>query len=257
MTGLTEAPARAAALGAKPGHTAGRYRSLRARRLVQVLALAAIAFAALGIYIGFYVTPVEPHRGDLHRIVYIHVPATWMAILLFFLSALSMGIGMVSRMDLARMLAEASAPTGTMFAFMALWTGALWGKPIWGAWWIWDMRLAADLVLLLLYLSIIVTYAQCEDTRRADRIVGWIALAGTAVVLALLFSVALYPAVPGTPSHALPAVAAIRNWTGAGLSAMAASFACYSAAVILRRLRTVRMERQRNSDWQSRQFSRR
>lgn len=217
--------------------------------VIPCLGLAAIASGALGVYIALVASPLDPHRGDLYRIMYIHVPATWMAILLYFVVALSAGGGALLGARFASTLAQATAPTGAMFAFMALWTGSMWSKPISGAWWVWDARLVADLVLLLLYVVAIGAYSALEDPRRADCSVAWISLAGAVIVLALLFAVALYPAIPGTPAHALPAVSSLRHWTVAGLCAVGACFGCYSAAVILKRVHVVALERRRESDW--------
>ncbi len=217
-------------------------------RLVPWLAAGALACCALGFCVGLLVAPVDARHGDVHRIIYIHVPATWMSVLIFMLLAFCAGVGRFGNVRLAAMMAQALAPTGAMFAFMALWTGSLWGKPIWGAWWVWDLRLAADLVLMALYLAIIAVHAGIDDARRADTLVATIALAGSAIVPAILASTVLWPALPVDP--ALP----LRESGGraallVGLLAVGAGFWLYSSATALLRLRGIILERERQSDW--------
>lgn len=208
-----------------------------ALRAVPWLVCGAIAFCTLGLLLGLLAVPLDARQGDVQRIVYIHVPATWMAVLIYLLVALAAGIGQFLASRKAAMLAEAMAPTGALFAFMALWTGSLWGKPIWGSWWVWDLRSVADLTLLLLYIGLVAVRAVVDDPWRADRVVAWIALPGAAVVVAILASVALLPAgaAPGGAGFRVPALAA--------LALVAIGFLLHSGAMALTRLRCVILER--------------
>ena len=112
-----------------------------------------ILFALAGLYVGFLVAPTDATQGDAYRIIFIHVPAAWMSMLLYLVMAGWAVIGWAFNARLASMVARAIAPTGAMFTFLALWSGALWGKPTWGAWWVWDARLTSELILLFLYVG--------------------------------------------------------------------------------------------------------
>ena len=206
----------------------------------------------LGVYIGLCMVSDDARQGGIYRIVFVHVPATWMSVLVFVLMAFWSGVGMISRARLPAMMAQALAPTGAMFAFMALWTGSLWGKPVWGTWWIWDVRLIAELVLLLVYLAIIAIHMSADEARRADRIAGIVALLGAAVVAVNLVSVAFWPRIPQYPSPSMTGSSGTALTVVTGLLAMAAGFWMYGTAVVLARLRCVILERERHSDWVTR-----
>ena len=118
--------------------------------LVPLCWLLFFGFAAAGLYIGFFVAPTDATQGDAYRIIFIHVPAAWMSMLLYLVMAFWAGIGWAFNARMASMLARAIAPTGAMFTFLALCTGAIWGKPTWGTYWVWDARLTTELILLFL-----------------------------------------------------------------------------------------------------------
>ena len=130
---------------------------LRARRRADSLAAGppSPVLAAAGLYIGFFVAPTDATQGESYRIIFIHVPAAWMSMLLYLVMAVWAAIGWAFNARLASMMARAIAPTGALFTFIALWTGAIWGKPTWGTWWVWDARLTSELILLFLYLGFI------------------------------------------------------------------------------------------------------
>jgi heme exporter protein C len=134
--------------------------------LVPLCWLVAIGFAIAGLYIGFFVAPTDRTQGDSYRIIFIHVPAAWMSMLLYLVMAFWAAVGWAFNARMASILARAIAPTGALFTFLALWTGALWGKPTWGTWWVWDARLTSELILLFLYLGYI-ALAEAIDARLA------------------------------------------------------------------------------------------
>src|SRR6185369_14739331 len=111
----------------------------------------AIALSLWGLYIGFFVAPTDATQGDAYRIIFIHVPAAWMSMVLYLVMAAWAAVGWAFNARLASMTARALAPTGALFTFLALWTGSFWGKPTWGTWWVWDARLTSELILLFLY----------------------------------------------------------------------------------------------------------
>ncbi|HEX3142140.1 MAG TPA: heme ABC transporter permease CcmC, partial [Rhizobacter sp.] len=149
----------------------------------------AIALSLWGLYIGFFVAPTDATQGDSYRIIFIHVPAAWMSMVLYLVMAFWAGIGWAFKTRLASMVARAIAPTGAMFTFIALWTGSFWGKPTWGTWWVWDARLTSELILLFLYLGYIALVEAIDDTRRADNAGALVALIGAINVPIIYFSV--------------------------------------------------------------------
>src|SRR5689334_15030884 len=152
------------------------------------LALAGV-LAAVGLYIGLLVAPSDFQQGDAYRIIFIHVPAAWMSMFIYLVMAFWCAVGFAMNTRLSFMMALALAPTGAMFTFVALWTGALWGKPTWGTWWVWDARLTSELILLFLYLGFLSLHAAIEDPRRADRAAALLALVGAVNVPIIYFSV--------------------------------------------------------------------
>ena len=140
-----------------------------AGKLVPWFTAIAAILAAIGLYLGMLRAPTDATQGDAYRIIFIHVPAAWMSMLLYVVMAFWAAIGWAFNARLASIVARAIAPTGAMFTFLALWTGALWGKPTWGAWWVWDARLTSELILLFLYAGYIALVSAIDDTRRADR----------------------------------------------------------------------------------------
>ena len=115
------------------------------RWLVPLCWVVALGFSAAGLYMGFFVAPTDSVQGEVYRIIFIHVPAAWMSMLLYLVMAFWASIGWAFKARLASMVAQSIAPTGAMFTFLALWTGALWGRPTWGAYWVWDARLTTEL----------------------------------------------------------------------------------------------------------------
>ena len=124
-----------------------------AGKLIPWFSVLAGVLALAGLYIAFFVAPTDYQQGEAYRIIFIHVPAAWMSMFIYLVMAGWAGMGLALNTRLSGMMASALAPTGAMFTFVALWTGALWGKPTWGTWWVWDARLTSELILLFLYLG--------------------------------------------------------------------------------------------------------
>jgi heme exporter protein C len=150
--------------------------------------LTAALFAA-GLYLALIVSPPDYQQGETVRIMFVHVPAAWLALLVYSVMALASGVAIIFRHPLADAAAKAAAPIGAMFCFLALVTGSLWGKPMWGTWWVWDARLTSMFVLFLLYLGYLAVWQAIEDPHRAAMIARIVALAGFINVPIVKFSV--------------------------------------------------------------------
>ncbi|HST44288.1 MAG TPA: heme ABC transporter permease CcmC, partial [Luteimonas sp.] len=144
---------------------------------------------AWGLYAALYRVPADYQQGDSFRILYIHVPAAWMSLLVFALMALYAAIALVWRIKICESLAMACAPIGAAFTVVTLLTGSIWGKPMWGTWWDWDPRLTTELILLFLYLGVIGLYGAIEDRRAAARAASLLALVGVVMLPIIRYSV--------------------------------------------------------------------
>jgi len=150
---------------------------------------AAIVLFAVGIYLGLFVAPPDYQQGETVRIMYVHVPAATMASAVYALMAAASAVALIWKHQLAQVLARAAAPIGAMFTLIALLTGALWGKPTWGTWWVWDARLTSVLVMLFLYLGYIGLHQSFEDRRRGAKAAAILAVVGAINLPIIKFSV--------------------------------------------------------------------
>jgi heme exporter protein C len=220
-----------------------------AGKLVPWFTAVAAILAAIGLYLGMLRAPTDATQGDAYRIIFIHVPAAWMSMLLYVAMAFWAAIGWAFNARLASIVARAIAPTGAMFTFLALWTGALWGKPTWGAWWVWDARLTSELILLFLYLGFMALHAAIDEPRRADRAAAVLALVGVVNVPIIYFSVKWWNTLHQGSSVSMtkaPTMAQTMLW---GMLLMALCFWMYSIAAALTRLRAIILEREAHTDW--------
>jgi heme exporter protein C len=160
-----------------------------ARRLQPALAVLAFLLGGVGLWLGLAASPDDYQQGDTVRIMYVHVPAAWMALFCYSAMAFSSAAGFVFKHPLADVAARATAPIGAVFTALALITGSLWGKPMWGTYWAWDARLTSVLVLFFLYLGYIAIWEAIEDKTRAARIAAIVAIVGFINVPIIKFSV--------------------------------------------------------------------
>lgn len=209
----------------------------------------AVLFLIPGLYISFFVAPSDATQGEAYRIIFIHVPAAWMSMLIYVVMAMWAGIGLAFNTRLSSMVASALAPTGALMTFIALWTGALWGKPMWGAWWVWDARLTSELILLFLYFGFMSLQAAIDDPRRADKAGAVIALVGVINVPIIYFSVKWWNTLHQGASVSLTRSPTMAKTMLIGMLVMALAFWMYSIAATLVRLRCIILERERNTDW--------
>jgi heme exporter protein C len=150
---------------------------------------ATVILLAAGLYLGLFVAPPDYQQGESVRIMYVHVPAAWMAMFVYACLALASAVALIWRHPLADLAAQAASPIGACFTFIALVTGSLWGKPMWGTWWVWDARLTSVLVLFFLYLGHIALAHGFDDPTRGARASAILALVGFVNVPIIKFSV--------------------------------------------------------------------
>ncbi|RZS58225.1 heme ABC transporter permease CcmC [Sphaerotilus mobilis] len=208
-----------------------------------------IALALAGLYIGFIVAPTDATQGEAYRIIYIHVPAAWVSMVLYLAMAFWAAIGWAFNARLASMVARSIAPTGAMLTFLALWTGALWGKPTWGTWWVWDARLTSEFILLLLYLGYMALVAAIDDTRRADRAGALLAVVGAVNVPIIYFSVKWWNTLHQGATVSLTAAPKMAETMLQGMLLMSLAFWGYAFAVVFSRTRALILERERDTAW--------
>jgi heme exporter protein C len=220
-----------------------------AGRLVPWLLAVATVLAVLGLYLGLVAAPTDAQQGDSYRIIFVHVPAAWMSMVIYVVMAFWAAIGLIFGSRLSSMLATALAPTGAWMTFLALWTGALWGRPTWGTYWVWDARLTSELVLLFLYIAFMALHAAIEDPRRADRSAALLAIVGVVNVPIIYFSVQWWNTLHQGASVSLTRAPSMATPMLMGMLVMALAFWAYSIAAALMRLRVIILERERHTRW--------
>lgn len=218
-----------------------------AGKLIPWFAIPAALLFVAGLYVGFFIAPTDFQQGDAYRIMFIHVPAAWMGMLLYILMAFYAAIGWAFNARLASMMASSISITGALFTLISLVTGSLWGKPTWGTWWVWDARMTSTLILLFLYIGFISLQSAIDEPRRADRAGAVLAIVGVINVPIIYFSVQWWNTlhqgatirILNKPTIAAPMLAAM-------LIILAACW-LYSIAVVLVRLRYIILEREQNA----------
>jgi heme exporter protein C len=211
--------------------------------------VAAAILAVCGLYIGFFVAPTDFQQGESYRIIFIHVPAAWMSMFVYLVMAFWAAIGLAFNTRLSAMMASALAPTGAIMTVIALWTGALWGKPTWGTWWVWDARLTSELILLFLYLGFMSLQAAIDEPRRADRAGAVLALVGVVNIPIIYFSVQWWNTLHQGASVSLTKSPTMAATMLAGMMIMALAAWMYAVAAALVRVRAIILERERGADW--------
>jgi heme exporter protein C len=217
--------------------------------LVTWCSVLATLLAIVGLTIGLLIAPTDFQQGESYRIIFIHVPASWMSMVIFVAMAFWSAIGLAFNARLAFMLSRALAPTGALMCFLALWTGALWGKPTWGTWWVWDARLTSELILLFLYIGYLALHSTIQDTRRADRAASLLALVGVVNVPIIYFSVKWWNTLHQGASVSVSAAPRMASIMLIGMLIMAIAFWLYSIAAALARTRILIREREAQSAW--------
>ena len=218
-------------------------------KLIPWMTLLCAALFIYGLYAGLVLAPPDYQQGDSFRIIYIHVPAAILSMFVYVVMAVAGGISLIWRMKMADVVLISSAPIGAVFTVIALATGSLWGKPMWGTWWTWDARLTSELLLLFLYLGIIALHNAVEDRQSAARAVSVLALVGVVNIPIIHYSVVWWNTLhQGATIMRLdgPAIDESMRWP---LFAMIGAFYLYFFIVLMLRARGEVLNRESRSRW--------
>ena len=203
--------------------------------IAAVIALLAIA---LGLYTGLVTSPDDYQQGSSVRIMYLHVPAAWMALFIYSTMAAAAFTGLVWKHIIAELYAKAAAPLGTAFTFICLVTGSLWGKPMWGTWWVWDARLTSVLILFFLYLGYQALVDAFDDEQKGSNAGAFLLLIGFINIPIIKFSVDWWNTLHQPASLMRFAKPAIDSSMLLPLFSMAVGFTALFISLVCLRLKT-------------------
>jgi heme exporter protein C len=211
--------------------------------LAKLLALAAAPLLAIGLWLAFFGSPADYQQGDSVRIMYVHVPAATFALGAYVAMAVASFAGFVFKHPLADVAAKSIAPVGAALTLLALVTGSIWGKPMWGAWWAWDARLTSMLVLLFLYIGYMALWRAIDDPLRAARVAAIVAMVGVVNVPIVKFSVDWWNSLHQPASIFRDGGPSIDGSMLLPLGVMALFYAMWAGAVVLTLMRAELAER--------------
>ncbi len=214
----------------------GRFVRIADRVLPWVSVLAVLLIAA-GLGLGLFVAPEDYQQGDTVRIMYVHVPSAWMALFVYLVVASASASGLIWRHPLAFVIAQSAAPVGAAFTFLALVTGSLWGKPMWGTWWVWDGRLTSVLILFFIYLGYMALAEAFDDRKRGQQMAAILGVVGVVILPIIKFSVDWWSTLHQPASVFRldgPTIHAQMLWP---LLVMALGFTAYFVAILLVRVK--------------------
>lgn len=220
-----------------------------AGRIVPWAFAAALVLLLAGVYVGFFWAPTDFQQGEGYRIIFLHVPVSWMSMVIYLAMGFWSALSLIFNSRMAAMLAAALAPTGAIFTLLSLITGALWGKPMWGTWWVWDARLTSELLLLFLYMGFMALRGAFDDPRRADKAASILALVGVVNVPVIYFSVQWWSTLHQGASVSLSSAPSMAGVMLSGMLLMTGAAWCYSVAMALYRVRSLVLEREAHSAW--------
>jgi len=221
-----------------------------APKLVPWFTVPGLLLVAYGVYAGLFLAPTDYQQGDAFRIIYVHVPSAYLSMLAYMTMAISAAIGLIWRIKLSHAVAAAAAPLGAWFTFLALATGSIWGRPMWGTWWEWgDPRLTSELIMLFVYFGYMALRAAIDDTTKADKASAVLALVGAVNVPIIHFSVEWWSSLHQGATLLRkdgPAMDASMLYP---LLAMILAFTFLFGALLMRRIRTEVLYRERRTRW--------
>ena len=219
------------------------------RRLAPVFGWTSLALMIAGAYGGLVVAPPDYQQGESVRIIYVHVPSAWMSLFVYVVMAAAGAAGLIWRVKVMDAVARSSAPLGASFTFLALATGSLWGKPMWGTWWVWDARLTSELILLFLYLGYMALQSAIEDPRVAARAGAILALIGLVNIPIIHYSVEWWSTLHQGSTVTKIGAPSIHISMLVPLLIMALAWMCYYFAMVLVRARCELLLLERNTAW--------
>ena len=217
--------------------------TLLAERLMPFLGIGAIVAFGFGLYYALVASPADYQQGETVRIMYIHVPAAWIGMGLYLSMAIAAGVGLVARHALADVFCVAAAPVGAVLVALCLITGSIWGKPTWGAWWVWDARLTSVLIMFLIYCGYIALRHAFDDHDKGGKAGAILLLVGAVNIPIVKFSVEWWNTLHQPASLFRKGGSAIAPEMMKPLLIMAAAYALFTGFVVLMRMRTTLMER--------------
>jgi heme exporter protein C len=220
-----------------------------AGRIAPWFAGAAAVLGVVGLWIAFAIAPTDFQQGEVYRIIFIHVPTAWMSMFIYLVMAFWGIMALSFNTRLSSMLAQSLAPTGALMTFIALWTGALWGRPTWGTYWAWDARMTSELILLFLYFGVIALRNAIDDPRRADRACALLSIVGAINVPIIYFSVKWWNTLHQGASVSLTAAPKMAATMLTGMLVLAFAAWFYTIAVSLWRVQAIILERERGAAW--------
>lgn len=218
-------------------------------KLLPWFGIATLVFLCVGLVWGLVFAPADYQQGNSFRIIYIHVPSSILAQSCYMLMAVAGAIGLIWKMKMAHIIAQACAPIGASIAVMSLATGAIWGKPTWGAWWVWDARLTAMLVLLFLYIGVIALHAAFENKAGADKASAILSLVGLVNIPIIKYSVEWWNTLHQSATFTVTEKPAMPPEMWIPLLIMVLGFYCFFAVILMGRARVELLEREKRSDW--------
>ena len=219
-------------------------------KMIPWFTVAGVLLVLYGSIAGLFLAPPDYQQGDAFRIIYVHVPAAYLSMMTYMIMAVSAGLGLIWRRKLAHAVAAAAATLGAWFTFLALITGSIWGRPMWGTWWEWgDPRLTSELIMLFLYFGYMALRNAIDDTVKADRASAVLVLVGAVNVPIIHFSVEWWSSLHQGPTLVREGGPAIQTAMLYPLLAMIFGFTFLFAALLLSRVRTEVLFRERRAHW--------
>lgn len=217
---------------------------MKTEKFIPWLASLAVLSGLAGLALGLLLAPASAQQGETYRIILVHVPVSWLSMLLYLIMAAWALLGLLRNTPGSGMATQAIAPTGALMAFLSLCTGALWGKPTWGTWWAWDARLTSELILLFLYVGFIALTRAIEDQRRAERAGHLLLLVGVVNIPIIHFSVQWWHSLHQGATLSLGKSPPMAPAMLYGLLLMVCSLSFYAATMALMRFHCLRLERE-------------
>jgi len=220
-----------------------------AGRLAPIFWTLALILIAIGLYMSFFVAPTDYKQGEGYRIIFVHVPASLLSMFIYLVMAFWSILGLTFNTRVSAMMTQALAPTGAMFTFISLWTGAFWGKPMWGTWWVWDARITSELILLFLYLGYMALHGAIDDRRRGDRAGAILVLVGVVNIPIIYYSVEWWNTLHQGATIKINQESSMHETMGHAMLLMGLGFWCYTVAAAMVRVRTIILEREHSTTW--------